>query len=274
MNAVLAYSSEGEPFVVALNQQPQDQYFATLSEWQKQGKLQHLVANYSLYSDISTRVLNSLALLAPAISPHSQHEAFLELSPSNLKNCGKVFGNKFDDIENNKLHSIVAHKLRNTIKQWLGISISIGIAPNKSLAKVASYAAADFKRHQGVLDISEKTQRNTILANTPISMVGGISKKDERRLSNAFIDTALELSQASNQQLKRYCSVVTQEIAFELSGHSVKAPTIKVPATKANSTEELGRYKAKTETKLRYQVNTNHLDEIKKALKLQLNIAS
>lgn len=82
-------------------------------------------SNYALYADLSNRVMTTLEELAPSVEVYSIDEAFLDLS--GINGCCSLleFG----------------QQIRNTIYQWIGISVGVGIAPTKTLAKLANYAA-------------------------------------------------------------------------------------------------------------------------------------
>ena len=94
-------------------------------------------SNYSLYGDMSARVMSCLKSLVPDIEIYSIDEAFLLLN--NLPRSPEDF----------------ARMIRKTVFKWVGIPVSIGIGPTKTLAKIANRFAKKHSEHQGVLDLTQ-----------------------------------------------------------------------------------------------------------------------
>ncbi len=94
-------------------------------------------SNYPLYGDMSNRVMQTLAPFTPAMEIYSIDEAFLDLTNF-----------AFTDLVD------YARKMRNTVKQNTGIPVSIGIAPTKTLAKIANRIAKKSPKADGVLDLT------------------------------------------------------------------------------------------------------------------------
>ena len=159
--------------------------------------------NYELYADLSTRFIKSLELLAPNLSVTAHDKAILNLENLKSNNSLEAFGKT----------------IRDKLKLWLGVSVLVGIAPTKTLAKLACTAAQAFEEYQGVVDLNGSVDRQTILKRMPIANISGISEKAANRLNKISIYNAFELSEAPKEQIRRHSnSVITERIALELSG--------------------------------------------------------
>ena len=111
-------------------------------------------SNYGLYGDISRRVMASLETLVPAVEVYSIDEAFLDLSlmrPEELQPLGQA--------------------LRERVGKWVGVPVCVGVAPTKTLAKLANHAAKRYPQTGGVLVLTDPQRRQQLLTHTPISAV-------------------------------------------------------------------------------------------------------
>ncbi|HEY9826948.1 MAG TPA: Y-family DNA polymerase [Stenomitos sp.] len=169
-------------------------------------KIQHLIkqhhvqvfsSNYSLYGDMSQRVMQALAQFTPELEIYSIDEAFLSLD-------------NFRQLDFFK-HGL---NIKATVHKWTGIPVSIGIAPTKVLAKVAGDLAK--KDAQGVFLLPE--QYTEILAATPIADIWGIGRSHSKSLPAYGIETALDLRNANLNWIKQRYGVVMQRLVLELRG--------------------------------------------------------
>lgn len=162
-------------------------------------------SNYTLYGDLSSRVMNILSRFTPDIEIYSIDEAFL------------VFDG-FDEHFNLEDYAL---NILNTVKRSTGIPISIGIAPTKSLAKVANKIAKKFpSRTKGVYVINTEEKRIKALKWTKIGDVWGIGRQHERKLLNIKIDNAYKFTELPNQYVKQEMSIVGLRLKRDLSGYS------------------------------------------------------
>ena len=122
-------------------------------------------SNYSLYGDLSSRVMSILAAAVPKIEIYSIDEAYL---------C-------VDGIDKKKLE-VLCPELVRRIRKWVGIPVSIGIASTKTLAKVANHFAKKYPGYKGVCRIVTEEQRVKALKLTPIGDVWGIGRRVAPRL--------------------------------------------------------------------------------------------
>jgi len=158
-------------------------------------------SNYALYADISQRVMGILAELAPRVEVYSIDEAFLDL------------GGIADPVE-------FGRHIRSTIRQWTGITVAIGMARTKTLAKLANHAAKRFAATSGVVDLTDKERQRRLMRITPVAEVWGVGRRLSRKLRLLGIETALDLSLRDNAEIRRRFDVVLARTAMELNGIS------------------------------------------------------
>ena len=132
-------------------------------------------SNYSLYGDLSSRVMSILAAAVPKIEIYSIDEAYL---------C-------VDGIDKKKLE-VLCPELVRRIRKWVGIPVSIGIASTKTLAKVANHFAKKYPGYKGVCRIVTEEQRVKALKLTPIGDVWGIGRRVAPRLLAMGLTTAFD----------------------------------------------------------------------------------
>tara|TARA_B100001769_G_scaffold232079_1_gene194979 strand:+ start:164 stop:1426 length:1263 start_codon:yes stop_codon:yes gene_type:complete len=159
-------------------------------------------SNYEFYADISNRVMNTLTELCPEIELYSIDEAFLDL---------RSFKRNIDIVR-------FSYDCRKRIKKWIGVPVSIGIAPTITLSKLANRAAKDDKRFEGVAVFERKEIINHLLSNADIAEVWGIGRRLSKRLRGIGINNALELSELDPRLAGNNFSVVLEKTIRELRG--------------------------------------------------------
>ncbi|MFT6072955.1 MAG: DNA polymerase V [Alphaproteobacteria bacterium] len=157
-------------------------------------------SNYQFYGDMSARVMQSLNHFVPDIEVYSIDEAFLRLDG-------------FTDLINH------CHDIRKKVIQWTGIPISIGIAPTKTLSKIANHVAKK-RTLSGVFDMRDPVLQNKVMQNWPIEEIWGISHRWGKKLRSIGIYTALDLKNAQPKHIRKHFSVVGERIVYELNGIS------------------------------------------------------
>lgn len=167
----------------------------------KKYDVQVFSSNFSLYADMSARVMQTVAEFATDIEVYSIDEAFLFVAPS--KQC--------------RDYGIVMRKI---VKQRTGIPISIGIGPTKTLAKVANKRAKKQPEYQGVCDITHHPEIDALLAAYPVADVWGVGYQYTKLLMNAGITTARDLKYASDAWVRKKMTIVGLKTVFELRGIS------------------------------------------------------
>ena len=139
------------------------------------GRLTACSSNYSLYGDISNRVMSILADTVPKIEIYSIDEAFLHL----------------DGIPQEKVPQMCRDLVRK-IRKWVGVPVSIGVAPTKTLAKIASHFAKTYKGYRGVCMMDTEAKRMKALELTPIEDVWGIGRRFAPKLFSKGVRTAMD----------------------------------------------------------------------------------
>ena len=169
-------------------------------------------SNYALYGDMSSRVMNILSTFSPEIEVYSIDEAFL-----------KFQGFEMFDLDEYGL------RIQRTVTKGTGISVSIGFAPTKALAKVANKIAKKFpERTQSVYTIDNEGKRIKALKWTKIEDVWGIGRKHAKRLKNIKITNAYQFTQLNDDWVRKEMAVVGLRLKHELQGK----PTLNLEAPK------------------------------------------
>lgn len=167
---------------------------------------QHGVAtfssNYELYADMSHRVMTVLESLSPTMEIYSIDEAFLNLSGVNHCMSLDQFG----------------RDVRQRVLQWTGLTVGVGIAQTKTLAKLANHAAKQWSKTGGVLDLSDPVRQRKLLAITPVQDIWGIGRRMGKKLNQLGINTALQLAETHSPFLRKNFNVVLERTVRELNG--------------------------------------------------------
>ena len=193
---IIARSNEAK----ALGVKMAEPYFKIASFLHK-NKVQVFSSNYTLYGDMSRRVMAILQQLEAEVEIYSIDEAFISLpiSPNfNLNDHGR--------------------HIRQTIKKWTGIPVSIGFGPTRTLAKIANHIAKKTPEHQGSFDLTGKKNIDQLLAKIKVNDIWGIGSRSTAKLNRAGIFTARELKQADDNWLRKNLSVTGLRTAWELRG--------------------------------------------------------
>lgn len=187
-------------------------------------KIRHLIkkhdiklfsSNYSLYGNMSSRVMDTLSQFSPDIEIYSIDEAFLLL-------------NGFDYLNLTEYCKII----KQTVEQWTGIPVSIGIGPTKTLAKVANRIAKKYKKFNGVFDITDHPKIDKILEITEVEDVWGVGRQYGKMLRRNGIYNALQLSMQPDGWIRKSMTVVGLKTAKELRGISCIDLETDIPAKK------------------------------------------
>ena len=159
-------------------------------------------SNFTFYGDISARVMNILEGFVPRVEIYSIDEAFLDLDT--LK-------------QNYNLYDFGCH-IRSLVRQWTGIPVRIGIAPNKTLSKIAINEIKRKNIPASVIHLSDEIKIKTALKHAPVGKVWGVGRRLNEHLNNAGINTALDLANVSPQNIRKKFSIVLERTVRELRG--------------------------------------------------------
>lgn len=156
-------------------------------------------SNYTLYGDMSARVMSILRSEVPAMEVYSIDEAFLQLPEG--------------------FSEETARTLRAKVLQWTGIPVCIGIGSTKLLAKLANRHAKKNKALTGgVFDLASYWDADGIMADTPTDALWGVGKNLARRLGKLGIKTALDFKNADPTPVRRSLGVIGERMHRELQG--------------------------------------------------------
>ena len=167
----------------------------------KRYNIQVYSSNYSLYGDLSGRVMSTLAYFAPDVEIYSIDEAFIDLS-----------GFRYRDL------TTYGSEIRQKVQQWVGIPVSVGIAPTKTLAKLANLMAK--QSSSGVFDLSVYPSIDKILSQVDVGDLWGVGSKYANWLKERRITTALDLKEAHEGLIRSKMGIVGVKLQREVRGES------------------------------------------------------
>jgi len=179
----------------------------------RKNKVHVFSTNFMLYGDMSNRVMSVLKEESSAIEIYSIDEAFMDMS-------------EIGGVEEKAI------LLREQVKQWTGIPISIGLAHTKVLAKIANHIAKKYKKN-GVFVLEGDELIERALKFFPIDDIWGIGKQSAKLLHKNNIKTAWQLSQCDDRWIKRNLNITGLKLVKELRGE-ICYPLGTVQAPKKN----------------------------------------
>lgn len=160
-----------------------------------------LSSNYPLYADMSNRVMRVLSAFTEQQEVYSIDECFLNMSGhKNLLETGFM--------------------IKNTLSQWLGMPVCVGIGPSKVVAKFANHCAKKQQQWQGVFSSHQflDGELNELMASVDVGEIWGVGRKLAQRLIGMGIHSVLDLKQANANYMKRQFSINMERIVLELNG--------------------------------------------------------
>lgn len=163
-------------------------------------------SNYALYADMSNRVVEVLSGFSPNVEVYSIDESFLDLS--GFERLGYV---------------AYGQAIRQRIADWLGLAVCVGIAPTKTLAKLANHCAKkQLAGTEGVCDFTclDETKLSTLFAHIPVSEIWGVGRQITAKLEAMGILTVQQLREADARIIRERFSVVLGRTVQELRGVS------------------------------------------------------
>lgn len=194
---VIARSAEAKPFV-----KMGDPYFKQKDIFRRHGVI-CFSSNYELYADMSNRVMTTLEELSPRCEIYSIDEAFCDLT--GVRNCRDLtdFG----------------REIRETVLQRTHLTVGVGIAQTKTLAKLANHAAKKWQRQTGgVVDLSNIEKQRKLMAALPVEEVWGVGRRISKKLEAMGIKTVLQLADTDIRFIRKHLSVVLERTVRELRG--------------------------------------------------------
>ncbi|MDU7130915.1 Y-family DNA polymerase [Phytobacter diazotrophicus] len=194
---VIARSAEAKPFVTM-----GEPYFKQKEQFRRHG-IVAFSSNYELYADMSNRVMTTLEEMSPRVEIYSIDEAFCDLT--GVRNC--------------RVLEEFGREIRATVLQRTHLTVGVGIAPTKTLAKLANHAAKKWQKQTGgVVDLSNIDRQRRLMALVPVEDVWGVGRRISKKLNSMGIKTALELSEQSTWIIRKHFNVVLERTVRELRG--------------------------------------------------------
>jgi DNA polymerase V len=162
-------------------------------------------SNYTLYGDMSRRVMDTLSSFSPDMEIYSIDEAFLALRGGMDAVTGK------------------GRDIRETVMRWTGVPVSIGIAPTKTLAKLASRMVKKDGSLGGVFNITGHPHIEEILAGLDVEAVWGVGPRYGGMLRSAGVRTVRDLMLAPDHWVRKRMHITGLRTVMELRGISCLA---------------------------------------------------
>nr|WP_282097998.1 translesion error-prone DNA polymerase V subunit UmuC [Morganella morganii] len=157
-------------------------------------------SNFALYGDFSDRFVSVLSEFTPLLERYSVDECYCDLQ----------------GITNDYLD--YSRRMQETVLRRMHLPVGVGIAPTKTLAKLANYAAKKWIQTGGVVDLTLRERQIKLMPLVPVSEVWGIGRKLSERLTAIGIRTALDLSRIHPTEARKLHSVVLERTVRELNG--------------------------------------------------------
>jgi len=157
-------------------------------------------SNYELYGDLSSRVMKTLEQFSPELEIYSIDEAFLSLA--GIKGDLRGYG----------------QEIRQAVQKQVGLAVGIGIAPTKTLAKLASFIAKKSARCEYVCVIKDTKEWQKVFSKIPVGEIWGIGSRLSKRLADHHVYSVLDLMQQDSLQMRKYYNVNVARTIDELNG--------------------------------------------------------
>ncbi len=168
-----------------------------------QHDVQIFSSNYELYGDMSARVMEILQDFSSEVETYSIDEGFVGLQATNQEALTKI-----------------GQAIKAKIYRYTGVPVSVGMAENKTLAKVAAYHAKRSMKANGVLNLTQSAYQQAALQRTPVDEIWGIGRQYANFLNAHKIQNAQELSRAKDDWIRQNLTVVGLRTVHELRGIS------------------------------------------------------
>lgn len=164
-------------------------------------RIQLFSSNYTLYADMSNRVMQCLDAYAPLVEVYSIDESFLDLT--GICQYGSI---------------AYGQNIKESIVRMTGVPVCVGMGPTKTLAKLANYAAKKWKKTGGVVDLSDPIRRDKLMRLVPVNEVWGIGRQTTKRLALMGINTAYDLAMQPVEAIQAQFNIVVARTVMELNG--------------------------------------------------------
>ncbi|RCV89856.1 Y-family DNA polymerase [Billgrantia montanilacus] len=204
-----------------------------------QGRIRLLSSNYELYGDMSQRVQAVLGEFSSGVEPYSIDEMFV----------------RFDGFEPGQLLEH-ARQLHHKVRQYTGIPVCVGVAPTRTLAKLANRAAKKIPAYGGVCVLrAESAETRALLKRLELGKLWGVGRRLAERLAVLGFRTGWDLAQADPKRIRRQFSVTVERTVLELRGIScIEMNDFHEPRQRIMTSRSFGKL-------------TENVDEIREAIR-------
>lgn len=193
---VIARSAEAKALGIGMGAA----YYQVREQMRRQGIVARS-SNYTLYADISNRVMRVMAEELPGIEVYSIDEAWGDMTGvADLAGLGR--------------------HIRARLAREIGMPVGVGISTTKTLAKLANWAAKKWKGTGGVLDLTDPVRQEKLLRLAPVNEAWGVGYRSAAKLANLKINTAWDLARFDLGTLRKTFGVTMERTARELGGVS------------------------------------------------------
>ena len=197
---IIARSAEAKALGI-----PDLQAFFKLEAQLKRQRVAIFSSNFTLYGDISHRVMTTLRQFSPEVEVYSIDEMFLQLQglPEEVTGTLKDYG----------------QRMKQTLWRDIRMPVGVGIAPTKTLAKLANHAAKKIAQTNGVCVLDSPAKWQWLQRRLPVTKVWGIGNRIGRQMNTLGIVTVYDLAMADAKALRRQFNVNVERTIEELNGH-------------------------------------------------------
>ena len=195
---IIARSNESKALGIKMGQ-----VFFEKKAWLKERGVAVFSSNYPLYADMSNRMVEILQGIVDEVIIYSIDEVFVDLS----------------SYKNNDLHAM-AVMIKEKLLKHIGLPVSVGIAPTKTLAKVANFYAKRYKKFSNVLVLKDDETIKQALSLIDVGEIWGIGRQFKKFLKANNIKSALDLRNANEKFVRKHMSVTGLRTVNELKAYS------------------------------------------------------
>lgn len=176
-----------------------------LQDLVRRHRLVGLSSNYTLYGDMSARVVQVLSQFSPDYEAYSIDESFLRVDQMRL--LWPSF-------------TAMGKAIRMRVRQWTGIPVCVGLAPTRTLAKLANHIAKKNPQFGGVFDLTAypSVDLDILLSSIDVGEVWGVGRRIAEKLHGMGIHTVQDLRRTSPKTIRAHFSVVMERTVTELQG--------------------------------------------------------
>lgn len=227
---VIARSNEAKALGIAMGEP-----FFKIKALSKQHGIHVFSSNYTLYGDLSQRVMSVIEASWPEVEVYSIDEAFIDLSTMPRT-----------------MHDSFCAQLQKTILKSTGIPTSIGIGPTKTLAKIANHIC----KRELKIPVFNVTEQRHWLSKISVGDVWGVGRQWQKKLMDKGIYTAGDLVQLNAHLIKKQYNVVLMRTVMELQGISCGGLEVSEPKQSIMSSKSFGEMQ--TECSVLAQAISSH----------------